>query len=94
MVDPVIGRFEQAQLYGPPTASCCQQIFGNTWLTCYPRPREIGFNNGGELKAEFKELCTTMDLIEKTSLPWNPQSKLNSRKNSSSTCRLSNNVQN
>ena len=26
----------QAQLYGTPTASCCQQIFDTTWLACYP----------------------------------------------------------
>ena len=74
MVDPVTGWFEQAQLYGTPTAYRCQQIFDNTWLARYPRPREIGFDNGGEFKAEFKQLCANMGLKEKTSLPWNPQS--------------------
>ena len=74
MVDPVTGRFEQAQLYGTLTASHCQRIFDTAWLACYPRPRKIGFNNGGEFKAEFKELCVNMGLKEKTSLPWNPQS--------------------
>ena len=72
MVDPVTGWFEQAQLYGTPTAHRCQQIFDNTWLASYPRPREIGFDNGGEFKAEFKQLCANMGLKEKTSLPWNP----------------------
>ena len=74
MVDPVTGWFEQAQLYRTPTAYRCQQIFDNTWLARYPRPREIGFDNGGEFKAEFKQLCANMGLKEKTSLPWNPQS--------------------
>ena len=37
-------------------------------------PREIGFGNGGEFKKEFSQLCKNMGLIEKTSLPWNPQS--------------------
>ena len=74
MVNPVTGWFEQAQLYGSPTAYHCQQIFDNTWLARYPRPREIGFDNGGEFKAEFKQLCANMGLKEKTSLPWNPQS--------------------
>ena len=60
MVDPVIGWFEHAQLYGKPTAYQCQQIFDNTGLASYPRPREIGFNNGGEFKAEFKQLCANM----------------------------------
>jgi len=54
MVDPVTGWFEQAQLYGTLTASRCQQIFDTTWLACYLRPREIGFDNEGEFKAEFK----------------------------------------
>ena len=57
MVNPVTGWFEQAQLYGTPIAQCCQQIFDNTWLARYPRPREIGFDNGGEFKTEFKQLC-------------------------------------
>ena len=74
MVDPVTGWFEQAQLYGSPTVYRCQQIFDNTWLASYPRPREIGFDNEGEFKAEFKQLCANMGLKEKTSLPWNPQS--------------------
>ena len=69
MVDPVTGWFEQAQLYGNPTAYRCQQIFDNTWLARYPRPREIGFDNGGEFKAEFKQLCANMGLKEKASLP-------------------------
>ena len=37
MVDPVTGWFEQAQLNGSPTAHCCQQIFDNIWLACYPQ---------------------------------------------------------
>ena len=50
MVDLVTGWFEQQQLYGTPTAYRCQEILDNVWLTRYPRPREIDFNNGGELK--------------------------------------------
>ena len=55
MVDPVTWWLEQTQLYGKPTASCCQRIFDTTWLARYPRAREIWFDNGGELKLEFKE---------------------------------------
>ena len=72
MVDSVTGWFEQALLYGSPTAYRYQQIFDNTWLARYPRPKEIGLDNGGELKAEFKELRANAGLKEKTSLPWNP----------------------
>mmetsp|Transcript_53643 Transcript_53643/g.61010 ORF Transcript_53643/g.61010 Transcript_53643/m.61010 type:complete len:157 (-) Transcript_53643:66-536(-) len=74
MIDPVTGWFEQAQLYGKPTASRCMRIFDTTWLACYPRPREIGFNNEGEFKAEFKELTMNIGLKAKESLTWNLQS--------------------
>ena len=74
MVDPVTGWFEQQQLYGTPTAYRCQEILDNVWLARYPRPREIGFDNGGEFKAEFRVLCNNMGMKAKTSLPWNPQS--------------------
>ena len=50
MVDPVTGWFERQQLYGTPTAYCCQEILDNVWLARYPRPREISFDNGGEFK--------------------------------------------
>ena len=69
MIDPVTGWFEQQQLYGSPTAYRCQQIFDSVWLSRYPRPKEIGFDNGGEFKAEFAQLCRNMGIKPKTSLP-------------------------
>ena len=74
MVDPVTGWFECTQLYGPPTAYRCQEILDNVWLSRYPRPKEIGFDNGSEFKAEFKDLCINMGLKMKPSNAWNPQS--------------------
>ena len=69
LVDPVTGWFEQQQLYGSPTAYRCQQIFDNTWLARYPRPRQIVFDNEGVFKTEVKELCANMGLREETSFP-------------------------
>ena len=66
MVDPVTGWFEQQQLYGTPTAYRCQEILDNVWLARYPRPREIGFDNGGEFKAEFRVLCNNMGMKAKS----------------------------
>ena len=76
MVDPVTGWFEMAQIYDgeSPTAKRCQEILDTVWLSRYPRPREIGFDNGGEFKKEFRLLCKNMGLKEKPSLSWNPQS--------------------
>ena len=59
MVDPVTGWFEQRQLYGPPNAYLCQQILDSIWLSRYPRPKEIGFDNGSEFKMEFQDLVQT-----------------------------------
>ena len=73
MVDPVTGWFELEQLFDSPTAYRCQQILDTSWLARYPRPREIGFDNGGEFKGLFAQLCRNMGLKEKKSLPWNPQ---------------------
>ena len=72
MFDPVIGWFEQQQLYGKSTTYCCQEILDNIWLARYPRPKEIGFDNRGEFKAEFPVLCNNMGMKAKTGLPWTP----------------------
>ena len=76
MMDPVTGWVELAQLYGPPTAYKCQQLLDSVWLSRYPRPEEIGMDNGGEFKAEFNELCKNIGLKRKESNSWNPQSNL------------------
>ena len=74
MIDPVTGWFEVAALQDSPNANEIQRLFDSYWLARYPRPKEIGFDNGGEFKAEFTDLCKNMGLKRKTSLPWNPQS--------------------
>ena len=56
------------------TAYKCQEILDNVQLLRYPRPAEIGFDNGSEFKAEFSELCNNMGLKKKPSNTWNPQS--------------------
>jgi hypothetical protein len=74
MVNPVTGWFELAPLYAAPTAFRAQQLLGNIWLARYPRPRDIGFDNGGEFMAEFNDLCDNIGLKKKPSAAWNPQS--------------------
>ena len=73
MVDPVTVWFKLEQLFDNPTAFRCQQILDTTWLAQYLRLREIGFDNGGEFKGLFAQLCRNMGLKEKKSLRWNPQ---------------------
>ena len=73
MIDPATGWFEVKEI-DEPTAECCQEAFDDTWLSRYPRPRKIGYDNGGEFKSVFKELCANMDMKPKRSLSHNPQS--------------------
>jgi hypothetical protein len=39
------------------SATFIQDLFHNTWLARYPRPQFIVFDNGGEFKREFKQMC-------------------------------------
>ena len=74
MVDPVTGWFKLAQLRDKLNAFVAVKRFDFQWLARYPRPREIGFDNGGEFMAEFRDLCDNMGLKRHPSSSWNPQS--------------------
>ena len=65
MVNPVTGWFEQAQLTEKPNAFVWMKRFDPIWLTRYPHPREVGFNNGGKFMAEFSDLCDNMGLKQR-----------------------------
>ena len=72
MIDPVTCWFELAQLLDKPDAFVGQKHFDSMWLACYPPPREIGFDNGGEFMAEFPSLCDKMGIKKHLSSLWNP----------------------
>ena len=44
------------------------------WLSRYPRPRRIRFDNGSEFKNVFKEMCTNYGLKHKPTTTYNPRS--------------------
>jgi transposase InsO family protein len=48
--------------------------FDDVWLSRYPRPEYIGFDNGGEYKNVFEELVNNFGIKKKNSTPFNPQS--------------------
>jgi hypothetical protein len=48
--------------------------FDDVWLSRYPRPEYIGFDNGVEYKNVFKELVNSYGIKNKNSTPFNPQS--------------------
>ena len=74
MIYPVTGWFEVSRLRNGPTALEAQRLLDSVWLACYPRTQQIKFDGVVEFKAEFKELCEKMDLIQKPSGAWNLQS--------------------
>ena len=72
MVDPVTNWFEISRIKSPSSEEC-QRIFDSTWLARYPRPKEIGFDNGGEFKKLFRELTENMGIKRKPTTDYNPQ---------------------
>jgi transposase InsO family protein len=58
MIDPATGWFEIVKATNK-SATSIQDLFHTTWLTRYPRPQFIVFDNEsmGEFKREFKQMC-------------------------------------
>ena len=73
MIDPVTCWFEMAPIITP-NSETTQTVFDSYWLARYPRPKEVGFDNGKEFKWLFKELCANFGLKEKPTTDYNPQS--------------------
>ena len=73
MIDPAAGWFEVIEVKDR-TADTVSAAFDNAWLSCYPRPMYIGFDNGGENKKEFKEMTINYGLEQKHTTKYNPQS--------------------
>ena len=73
MIDPVTGWFEIAPL---PVADSyeCQKAFDSYWLARYPRPQQVGVDNGSHFKRYFNDLIKNYGLERKPSTEYNPQS--------------------
>jgi hypothetical protein len=73
MIDPTTGWFEVKDVKKADSATC-GAVFDDVWLSRYPRPQYIGFDNGSEYKSVFDEMCLNYGLDKKPSTPYNPQS--------------------
>ena len=73
MIDPATGWFEIAPLDKPDSYEC-QKALDAYWLARYPRPQELGSDNGIHFKKYFAELLNNYGLTRKISLEYNPQS--------------------
>eukprot|EP00957_Ditylum_brightwellii_P115729 8828459-Ditylum_brightwellii.AAC.1 len=49
------------------------QLFKNNWLSCYPHPWYVVYNNGSEFKLHFKTLCKQYGLKRKPTSKKTPQ---------------------
>jgi hypothetical protein len=56
MIDPATGWLEIFEVTNK-SATSIQDLFHKTWLARYQRPQFIVFDNGGELKREFIQIC-------------------------------------
>jgi transposase InsO family protein len=73
MIDPATGWFEVTPIANKEAATV-MEAFNNEWLSRYPRPQYIGFDNGSEFKAQFQETCDNYGIKAKTTTSYNPQS--------------------
>ena len=87
MVDPATGWFEIAEVpyyniddvkndeqsYIDKSSARISRIFDQTWLSRYPRPKEIIFDNGSEFKMHFMTLLKDFDIKPKPTTVENPQ---------------------
>ena len=72
MIDPATGSFEVKDIRDK-SATATMEAFDNVWLSRYPRPQFIGFDNGSEYKGVFKEMCNNYGIKPKLNTAYNPQ---------------------
>jgi hypothetical protein len=73
MIDPATNWFEVTPIVNKEAATV-MEAFNNEWLSRYPRPQFIGFDNGSEFKAQFQETCDNYGIKAKPTTSYNPQS--------------------
>ena len=73
MIDPATSWFEIKDV-DVINSELCMEAFDDVWLSRYPRPEYIGYDNGSEFKKMFAQLVTNYGLKPKPSTSYNPQS--------------------
>jgi hypothetical protein len=73
MIDPSTGWFE-VKYVNDKSAKESINTFDDVWLSRYPIPEYIWFDNGGEYKNVLKELVNNYVIKKKNITPFNPQS--------------------
>ena len=55
------------------SSACISKLFNKQWLSRYPRPMYIIYDNGSEFKLHFKELCDSFNIKRRPTTVKNPQ---------------------
>ena len=71
-IDPATGWFEVTEIPEKNSARI-SQIFNNTWLSRYPRPQKVIFDNGNEFKKDFLPLLKDFAIKPTPTTIKNPQ---------------------
>ena len=56
MIDPATSWFEIAHIR-PVNLAEMKRLFDTTWLSRYPHPQEVGYDNGSEFKKCYLAIC-------------------------------------
>jgi hypothetical protein len=65
MINPATGWFEIVKAINKSAYSTfIHDLFHNIWLSRYLQTQFIVFDNGGEFKCEFKQMCDNYGIIE------------------------------
>ena len=73
MIDPATGWLEIAEMKDSNNSADASRIFNNSWLSRYPRPKRIIYDNGVEFKRDFEPLLKTYGIKPKRITVKNPQ---------------------
>ena len=75
MIDPATGWLEITEIKDNNNSADASRIFNNTWLSRYPRPKSIIYDNGVEFKRNFESLLKTYGINPRRVTAKNPQAK-------------------
>ena len=71
-IDPATGWFEVIDIPDK-TSGTVMDAFHEQWLCRYPRPTKVIFDNGGEFKSVFQEMCDNLGIHCSPTTSYNPQ---------------------
>ena len=72
MIDPATGWFKIAEVRNK-TPEEVSEVFDHVWLSRYPRPQELGCDNGGENKGVFRTMVQNYGVKQIPTTTHNPQ---------------------